>query len=176
MKRLFLFRHAKAVQANKDTPADAERPLTESGRADAARVGRAMRERGYHPDRILCSPSARTRETLECANAELRSAAPVDYVDEIYEAPARRLLSIAQALGPNVMEPMMVGHNPGFEEFATHLVNASGAPAFAAVGDKARFPTAGLVVLDFDILKWKGLAPHTGALTGFLKPRDLPGG
>jgi len=64
MKRLFLFRHAKAVQANKDTPADAERPLTKSGRVDAARIGRAMREQGYNPDRILCSPSVRTTTTV----------------------------------------------------------------------------------------------------------------
>jgi len=176
MKRLFLFRHAKAVQANKDTAADAERPLTKSGRADAARVGRAMREHGYHPDRILCSPSARTKETLECANAELRSAAPADYVDGIYDAPAGRLLSIAQALGADAMRPMMVGHNPGFEEFAALLVNDSGAPAFTGGGGKARFPTAGLAVLDFDVTEWKELEPHSGALVGFLKPRDLPGG
>jgi len=176
MKRLFLFRHAKAVQANKDTPADAERPLTASGRADAAGIGRAMREKGYYPDRILCSPSVRTRQTLECAGIQLQSKAAVEYVDAIYDATARGLLSIVRALEADVMRPMVVGHNPGFEEFAALLVNASGAPAFAAVGDKARFPTAALVVLDFDVIKWKELAPHSGVLAGFLKPRELSGG
>ncbi|HSC18806.1 MAG TPA: histidine phosphatase family protein [Rhizomicrobium sp.] len=175
MKRLFLFRHAKAVQANKDTPADAERPLTKSGRADAARIGRAMRAQGYNPDRILCSPSVRTKETLECANAELRSAAPVDYVEGIYDAPADRLLAIAQRLA-DARRPMMVGHNPGFEEFSALLVRESGAAAFAGGDGKARFPTAGLAVLDFDIAEWKELGPHRGVLVGFLKPRDLPGG
>ena len=32
MKRLFLLRHAKTEQVNKDTPADAARALTERGR------------------------------------------------------------------------------------------------------------------------------------------------
>src|SRR5689334_2765357 len=86
MKRVFLFRHAKTEQVNKDTPADAARALTERGRKDSPRVGRAMREKGYQPDLILCSTSTRTRQTWEFANAELHSTAKVEFVEELYAA------------------------------------------------------------------------------------------
>lgn len=170
MKRLFLFRHAKAVQANKDTPADADRRLTESGGQDARNLGRLMREKGYEPDLILCSPSVRTRETLEAANVELRSPSDVRYVDRIYNASAGELLALVQAFEDGAMRPMLVGHNPGFEELAALLVNSAGAPSLSGGAGKDRFPTAGLVVLDFDIPRWSGVASHTGSLADFLKP------
>ena len=170
MKRLFLFRHAKAVQADKDTPADADRPLTESGRQDAANIGRAMREKAYRPDLIWCSPSARTSQTLEAAETELRARATVEYVESIYNATAGQLLALVQALDDGSVRPMLVGHNPGFEELAALLVNSAGAKAFTASAGKERFPTAGLVVLDFEISTWSAVAAHTGSLADFLKP------
>ena len=64
MPRLFLLRHAKsppAVPGQKDF----DRPLAARGRAAAPAVGRHMADKGYLPDLVLCSPSARTRETLD---------------------------------------------------------------------------------------------------------------
>jgi phosphohistidine phosphatase len=175
MKRLFLLRHAQAVQANKDTPADADRPLTDSGRQDAAKVGRYMREEGYQPDLILCSPSVRTRQTLEQANAELRASAELEYVESIYNATAGQLLSLMQGLAGGVMRPMLVGHNPGFEELAALLVNSAGAQSFADAPEKDRFPTAALAVMDFDISRWSELSPHNGVLADFAKPGEVGG-
>lgn len=175
MKQLFLLRHAKAVQANKDTPADADRPLTESGRRDAAKIGRLMREKLYQPDLILCSPSVRTRQTLEQANAELRSGAKLEYVEAIYNASAGQLLSLLQGLANGVIRPMLVGHNPGLEEFAALLVNSSGGQSFAAAPDKDRFPTAALALLEFHISRWSQLAAHNGVLADFAKPGELAG-
>src|SRR4029077_13619038 len=116
VKRLFLLRHAKTERANKDTPADAERALTERGRAEACAVGREMRKRSYAPDLILCSPSRRTRQTLELANAEIGSAAKVEYIPAIYAAGARQLMALFQGLPDAAREPLVIGHNPGFED------------------------------------------------------------
>src|SRR6185295_17669734 len=121
MKRLLLLRHAKAVQANKDTPADAERPLAERGRADAPRMGREMREKGYLPDLILCSPSKRTRETLELANTELRSKAKTEFEDGLYAASARRIVTLLRNLSDKTERALVVGHNPSLEDLALLL-------------------------------------------------------
>ena len=36
-----------------------------------------------------------------------------------------------------------------------------------------KFPTAALAVLDFDVDRWRDIAPGTGALVDFVRPRDL---
>ena len=169
MKRLLLLRHAKAEQANKDTPADAERKLTKRGRAEAPAVGREMRKRSYVPDLILCSPSQRTRETLDLANTELGSHAKVQYDSAIYAAGARQLLALFRKLPDDVHQPLVVGHNPGFEDCLSLLAKAP--QATAGEGDK--FPTGALAVLQFEISAWRELAPHSSALVDFVRPKDL---
>ena len=72
--RLVLVRHAKA---SSDDPrlADAERPLTDRGRRDAAAVGRWLAARDLRPDLVLCSTSLRTRQTWAAALAAERRTA-----------------------------------------------------------------------------------------------------
>jgi phosphohistidine phosphatase len=171
MKRLYLLRHAKTEQADKDTPADASRALTERGRRDAPKVGRAMRAKDYLPDLILCSPSTRTRQTLDLANAELHSAAAVEFVNAIYAASAVRLLALFRSL-PDIRAPLIVGHNPGFEDSAKLLISSEKAPGEEGAGEE--FPTSALLVLDFAIKAWKELAPHSGAVVDFIRPKDIP--
>ena len=63
MKRLLVFRHAKA--GPHDVAHDKERALIDRGRNDAALMGRAMGDKGYLPDLVLCSSAKRTMETWE---------------------------------------------------------------------------------------------------------------
>ena len=169
MKRLLLLRHAKTEQANKDTPADADRALTRQGEAEAPAVGREMQKRAYAPDLILCSPSRRTRQTLELANAELGSRARVEYDSAIYAAGARQLLALFRNLPDNIQQPLVVGHNPGFEDSLSLLAE----PSPQQAGEHERFPTGALAVLQFDIAAWRELSPHSGALVDFIRPKDL---
>jgi phosphohistidine phosphatase len=175
MKRLFLLRHAKTEQSNKDTPADAARALTERGRKDARRIGEAMRQKGYEPDLILCSPSQRTRETLELADGDLETGVKTDFVEDLYAASARDIVQLLRQLPAAVRKPLLVGHNPGFEDCAALLAGKAGDSVARARFNSLteKFPTAALVVLDFDVAKWKDLAPHTGALADFIRPKDL---
>jgi phosphohistidine phosphatase len=173
MKRLFLLRHAKTEQANKDTPADSERSLTERGRTDAPLVGRAMRGKGYVPDLILCSPSVRTRQTLELAQREFNGNARTEFVNAIYAASVRQLVQIIRDISDRARMPMLVGHNPGFEECAALLMSKSDAAAEGFDSNIEKFPTSALVVLDFSISHWKYIKPHTGKLVDFNRPKDL---
>lgn len=170
MKRLFLLRHAKTEQADKDTPADADRVLTERGRGDAPLVGREMRRKAYQPDLVLCSPSVRTRQTLELAMAAFGGAPEIRIVDSIYAAGARDIVALVQSLPRAVQRPMIVGHNPSFEEAAVLLVG-EGAEAFESFGEK--FPTSALAVIDFDVDDWRAVGASEGILADFIKPKDL---
>ncbi|MBV9063799.1 MAG: histidine phosphatase family protein [Alphaproteobacteria bacterium] len=176
MRRLLLLRHAKAEQANKDTPADAERPLAERGRRDAPRVGSVMREKGYKPDLILCSPSRRTRETLELAISELRSSAGAQFIDGLYTASAQRILALVRQLPDAAKQPLLVGHNPGLEDCALLLASRGSASPLLPTADdlEDKFPTGALAVLEFTILNWRSVTPHSGRLVDFVRPKDLP--
>lgn len=175
MKRLFLLRHAKTEEINKDTPADRERALTEGGRRAASLVGRAMDAKGYLPDRILSSPSSRTRQTLELAQSEFDKPIDRDFVEELYDARVSDLLDVLRGLDDNVRKPLVIGHNPGFHQLAVALLSKdqeAGAKSQVAAM-KQKFPTCALAVFDFDIGRWSELALGSGKLIDFIRPKDL---
>ncbi len=70
---------------------------------------------------------------------------------------------------------MAIGHNPGMENLALHLVRrpksekAKDACAQMAEG----FPTCALAIFEFDIEAWKTLEAAQGELFTYLRPKDL---
>jgi phosphohistidine phosphatase len=175
MKRLLLLRHAKAEQAGKDSSDDFARRLTDRGRRDAARMGAFLHENGYAPDLVLCSVSARTRETWQLVAEELGTAPAAQFLKPLYLAPAKTILTALQNTDGAAQTLLMIGHNPGMEDTAASLARV---PAdknerarLEAVKDK--FPTAALAVLDFDAEQWRDAKPGSGTLAVFLRPKDL---
>ena len=64
--RLILMRHAEAGDADpRRWPDDRDRPLTDAGRREHARVAEALRRMALRLDRILTSPLVRARETAD---------------------------------------------------------------------------------------------------------------
>ena len=172
MRRLLLLRHAKAEPGAAEQE-DHDRTLTERGVADAAAMARYLRKQGYIPSRILCSTSLRTVQTVEPV---LKLApAPVDYLAAIYLAPPGRLMALAQDAADADTVLMLVGHNPGLEQCAVLLAREPVKPREQHRLDvlEEKFPTAALAVLDFDIARWKQLAPGTGRLVDFARPKDI---
>ena len=72
MRELILLRHAHAEAAGAGQT-DLDRPLSRQGLAESEAAGRWLKEHGYLPDRVLVSPSRRTRESTKAAD---RPAAP----------------------------------------------------------------------------------------------------
>ena len=59
-------RHGEAGEADsRRWPDDRQRPLTDAGRREHARVAEALRRMGVRFDRLLSSPLVRARETAE---------------------------------------------------------------------------------------------------------------
>ncbi len=174
MKRLLLLRHAKAVPAGSGIE-DHERELMPRGREDAPKLGRHIEEEGYTPDLILASTSRRTMETVELVTEELKGAPRVDYLEALYLAEPEVILSVVRLAPDKMKTVMVVGHNPGIEQVATLLarepVKRRERDRFDRIEEK--FPTAALAVLDFDVARWRDVAPGDGALTDFVRPRDV---
>jgi len=174
MLTLLLLRHAKSDWDN-PALADYDRPLAKRGRKAAPRMGAEIAALGLHPDIVLCSSAARTRETLSLVLPKLAGAPPaVVYDDAIYMGTPSDLLTALRGLAPRAPAPqtaMIVGHNPGMEELAELLVSRGDEHSLELMDEK--FPTCALAVFTFDAEGWADIAPGTGTLTRFITPAQL---
>lgn len=162
MKRLILMRHAKSDWSDLAL-SDHERKLNARGRQSAVALGDWLSRLPLHPDHVLCSDAARTRETLS-----LLALGDVD----------TSTLSSLYLAEPGVMEAalykrdencvLMIAHNPGCAMLANMLLaETPDHPSFQS------FPTGATLVADFDIDSWRNLRRGTGTTVHFIVPRDL---
>jgi phosphohistidine phosphatase len=170
MLTLSLFRHAKSSW---DDPGvkDFDRTLAPRGEEAAPRMGAFMAEHDIQPQLILCSPAVRTRQTLDLVLPHLSGDPTVVYEDGFYLAPASQLLARVRKVEAKVSHIMIVGHDPGMHGLAVELAG-SGAPRLMQAL-AAKFPTAGLAVLDFDVAEWSQIGTGHGQLRLFMTPKRL---
>jgi phosphohistidine phosphatase len=171
MKKVTLFRHAKSGEKNNPNIEDFDRPLAPKGLKAAPKMGEAMRGHKLVPDLILCSPSARTRQTLELAAAEAWDSHPdVRFERRLYEASQAALLKALKELPGSAGHVMVVGHNPGLQELAAKL-----APPDSEVRQQLtdKLPTAAIVSFSFDVENWKDLKLGTGQLQLSISPATV---
>ena len=121
--RLVLLRHAKA-EHGLDVP-DVQRPLTTRGRRQSAEVGTALAAAGLVPDLVLCSPSVRTRQTWQLAQATLHAEPEVEFPDELYDAGVEQVLAAVRAADEAAGVVLVVGHEPAMSRTAAALAGLS---------------------------------------------------
>lgn len=154
---LLLLRHAKAEDFVPGA-ADDQRPLSPRGRAQASAVAEALR--GTTIDHVLCSPSTRTRQTLE----PIGVAGSVDYAETIYQAGSQTILDELAGLPEDAVTVLVVGHAPGIPALAHDLADQAGSGAAALDQIASGYPPATLVRLEFDGT-WGGLSAGAACLT-----------
>lgn len=171
MKTLVLLRHAKSGW---DDPAlrDFDRPLNAKGQRAAALVGRKLRTMGLRFDRVVASPAVRVVETIDHAGRGYGGDLAPEYDRRVYLAAPTTLLDIVHALPDAIATILLVGHNPGLEELVLALV-APGHGDGLRSDVAAKFPTASVAVLTFDVDRWGDVALNRATLTDFVRPRDL---
>jgi len=152
MKSLYLLRHAKSSWDD-PTMHDFDRPLNARGIRAAKFMGEMMNERGFVPDLTLCSPSTRTRMTVELLDCE----APIVFDDRIYEASLGDLVAVLEDHQNSADALLIVCHNPGIESLIRHLT-----------GKIEPIPTAALAVLEQD-----RASEYAFTLANVFRPREL---
>lgn len=169
MPRLCLFRHAKSDWFA-GPAGDFNRPISAYGKRDAPLVSAHLVAEGWKPDRILCSPAKRARQTLEIVAGFFDGDPDVLYPAGLYDASSADYASLIRNHGGDAETLMIIGHNPMTHETAVRLAAPGHAPA--ATGLARKFPTSALAVLDFDTA-WKDLEDQSGNVIAFIKPADL---
>ena len=154
MHELILLRHAEATPHGKDGKDDRERRLTEHGRSEARAAGEWLSEHGIGYDRVLCSPSERTKETAALALGQVEP----DYEERIYDATVGELYDVLDK-NWDAGSVVLVGHNPGIEQLVAFLVEGRSE-------DYRGMPPAGIARIQFD----GELGPGVGKLKVFWSP------
>lgn len=115
---IILWRHAQAEVGEAEQP-DAERQLTPQGRKQAARMGAWLDRSLPSGCRILCSPTARTQQTVDALGRKFK------LVPEI--GPQASADEVLRAAGwPDGRSPVLVvGHQPWLGRVASLLLTGS---------------------------------------------------
>jgi phosphohistidine phosphatase len=167
VRTVFLLRHGKSSWSD-STIADIDRPLAPRGERASRRIAEYMRRKKIRPELVLCSPSVRTRQTLEAIQPSLGKSCTVELVPQLYAASEPELLERLRALPESVNSVMLIGHNPGLQDLAL---------ALASQGDLAqlreKFPTGALATLVVDSGNWGALSPGEAQLADYVVPRQL---
>ena len=138
---IWLLRHGDAAEGSPD----AERPLTDKGRAQSRAAGAALKAMGVELDACLTSPKVRAAETARLACEQLGDVEPQlepKLAGGPFDADA-----LAAGLGDDVL---LVGHDPDFS-----------AAVHSLTGAQVRMKKGGLAGID------------RGELIVLMRPREL---
>src|SRR5262245_35683737 len=165
MLRLMLLRHAKSSWPSSGTQ-DAARPLSDRGEAAARLMGGYMARHSLLPDRVLCSPARRTRQTWAGIAAQWPGDIDVVFDQRLYVATPQTILAIVRAQDDAARTLLVIGHNPGLQEAAELLIAAGDVELRERLREK--FPTAALAVIDFTTNKWNSIHERSGLLDRYI--------
>ena len=157
-------RHGEAGEADpRRWPDDRQRPLTDAGRREHARVAEALRRMGVRFDRLLASPLVRARETAEIT-ARVYGGAPAPELTELLgdrAEPATTLVGLAEVEASALL---CVGHEPTLSRVAALLTSRDGSA-------RIEMAKSGVAVIECA----GSAAPGRGLLRMHLRPPELTG-
>lgn len=126
MKTLYLMRHGHSPSAAEaGVASDDQRPLSDLGREDAARMAGEIVRRGGRPGLILHSPLVRAVQTAAAAAEVLHPAAGSFVMQELDNTLSpEEVASALRERGAGADEVLAVGHQPQVGELTALLIRA----------------------------------------------------
>jgi phosphohistidine phosphatase len=162
MKTLLLMRHAKSSWKDSELD-DHDRGLNGRGKKDAPRMGELLKEQNLLPDYLVTSSARRARKTADHVALASGFRGECRLTEELYMAGPDKILDVIHQTPDSSQRLLLIGHNPGLEEFLEQVT-----------GTYTPLPTAALAQLELDIDSWRTLAAETKAeLIRLWQPREL---
>jgi phosphohistidine phosphatase len=145
-----LLRHGKSpslVEAG--VAKDEDRPLSDLGRQQGKRAGKALDKLGSRPALILCSPLLRARTTAEHAQKGLGGDVELKVFEPLGSGadPRALLASLAPYAGRKAL--LLVGHQPDLGAFASLLVSGEDSAGIS-------LKPGGMLLIDAEDLSGRG--------------------
>ncbi|WP_146695343.1 histidine phosphatase family protein [Orientia tsutsugamushi] len=114
MKQILLMRHGDA----KHHINDFARPLSELGRQVVTNAAYFLNK--FNIEKVLCSPSDRTLETLNIVKTVSSISINdnnIDIIDKMYQSNVENIIDVIQQQPDDIQSLLIIGHNPYLYEF-----------------------------------------------------------
>ena len=144
---LYLIRHGEARPlAGSDVQDDAERPLTDTGHAQAQGLAAALQRHGVHLDQVVSSPLLRARQTAEGLMQNWKTPLPELLLCDALAPDTARSRKVTKFLLKLTAKSLaLVGHMPDLADYAEWLIGSKKAQIAIAKGGVARIDCEGEV-------------------------------
>jgi phosphohistidine phosphatase len=169
MKKLYILRHAKSDYPN--GVGDFDRPLNKRGFDACLLIGKYLNDNFIKPEVILSSSSKRTEQTINTIISASHLAVKPQFIDKLYLATAGEILKEIAKVDDKINSIMIVAHNPGVAVLAKLLAGSGKKESLELL--QIKYSTAGLAILNFNMLSWSILDPSSGYLQEFIIPNNL---
>jgi phosphohistidine phosphatase len=167
MKQIYLLRHAKSDWEEPFT-SDEERGLSDRGKKQTKALRSFLLDYHLNIDVAYVSSAVRAEKTYQALRKEIIRLPRPEIRDMIYEADAEDLLFLCHGIPNSTESILIVGHNPGLEEFANGLLFGSTEPSRFQ-----KLPTASFIGLSFAGENWKDLNWGTARIKVFWIPGQI---
>ncbi len=157
MKILVLIRHAEAENSLEET-SDFNRPLTTTGKSDAAKMAVLLKKAGTVPQVIISSLALRALTTANIFSSTLNLQEP-QTDKRIYEAEVEALLAVINSMVDQNQVAALVAHNPGISDLLYYLT-----------GKITTMPACAFVIISFEAEHWNEVSTGTGKLLQYFFP------
>lgn len=162
MKSLLLLRHGKSSWSD-DSLADHDRPLKKRGRRAAQQMGRLLAALQLVPDLVLTSTAIRARDTAVLMADTAGYRGTISAIAELYHADPAAFVEVVSQISTEPEVILVVGHNPGMEEWLRQLVES-----------QHEMPTAAVAQIELPVESWGEVTQETrGTLRGLWVPKEV---
>ena len=146
---MYIIRHGKSSW-ELEFAEDIDRPLTERGIRDAYEMGKRLIKRQLIPEVIFSSHANRALHTaVIMAGAMQISDDNVFIRRNLYMPSEEEIENTILSASDHIKKLAIFGHNPSFTAYANKYLK----------DPLDNIPTAGVVVITFDIDQWKAVSP-----------------
>ena len=170
MKRISVLRHAKSRYDEPELD-DIDRPLSDRGWKAATRMGKEFANRRMRFDFVVASAAVRVRQTIEGVERAFDLPRPIRFEKGLYLASKSALIDIIRDLPETVRSPLLIGHNPGLEEFLLELSHNDDSGLRGKIA--AKYPTAAFAIVELPGDGWARIEPGSGRIAELILPRAL---
>ena len=169
MLDLFLLRHAKSDWNSHDGD-DFTRNISKTGIIRTHLITNLLHQKKIKIEEILCSPSLRTRRTLDIIEHKLNLNCEVKFVDNLYHLSHESIFDVV-VQNSSKRSVMVISHEPKLSQAIPDFSNESENKFF--IQSQQKFPTSGLFHLRFDTKRWYEISKSNSCIINFVKPNDL---
>lgn len=168
-KTICLMRHSESVaELSANITKDFDRPLTDNGIHQLEGVRDQLKALSFLPDVVLCSPSVRTRQTLEWIQEVLGADVTVDFDEALYGIDVSALIEKLHNLEDDKQCVLIVGHNPSISDVIQRFFNK--VPNNEALPINFPIKPSQFVVFNIDTNSWQNILDASVTVNGLFEP------